>query len=45
LDNKYKSPGRQTITNKYIKEAAQKTKDKIIKELEQLEFASMTVDG
>ena len=45
LDNKYKLPGRQNITDKYLKETCDKIKKVIQKELSVSEFTSVTLDG
>jgi len=45
LDDKYKLPGRLTITTKYLKEKVNKVKSLIKKELEESEFVSVTLDG
>ena len=45
LDNKYKLPGRQTITNKTLKDKAEIIKSKIKIELDEAEFISVTLDG
>ena len=45
LDNKYKLPRRQTITNKTLKDKAEIIKSKIKIELDEAEFISVTLDG
>ena len=45
LDNKYKIPGRQTLSDKYLKEICEKIKKIIHKNLENVEFVSVTLDG
>ena len=45
LDNRYKLPGRQTITNVWLKEKALNVKAAIEQELKEAEFASVTIDG
>jgi len=45
LDNKYKIPGRQTLSDKYLKESCEKIKKIIHKNLENVEFVSVTLDG
>ena len=45
FDDKYKLPGRQTITTKNLKEKVDKVKSVIQKELDESEFVSITLDG
>ena len=45
LESKYKTPGRQTVTNKYLNETFEKIKLNIKEELSKSEFVSVTLDG
>ena len=45
FDSKYKIPGRQTITDKYLKEKFENVKKSIESEIDEIEYLSITLDG
>ena len=45
FDDKYKLPGRQTITTKNLKQKADKVKSIIKNELDESAFVSVNLDG
>ena len=45
FDSKYKIPGRQTITKKFLKEKFEKVKKSISSEIDEIVYLSITIDG